>query len=477
LERIMRRTPLILALLCVAAVLTGAHPAAAATLATGDTRSVSEPAVPAVCATVTATLATPSSRTFSSAQEAAPPDTSRIQSALNGCLGSGKAVELAAGGSTTAFLAGPLTVGGGEALVVASGVTLFASLRASLYQLSGKPTCGTVASSNGGCTPFITVNGASAGVEGIRSSAGSQGRIDGRGDLTLYGQSESWWQLAADAKANGGSQNNPRLIVASANSFTLYDIDLLNGPNFHVVFQNANGFTAWGVRIKTPATAGNTDGIDPAGATNVTIAESYLQDGDDGIAIKGGSKASSNITIRDDHFYGTHGISIGSETNSGVSNVLVSNNTVQGKDSSGLVGGSNNGLRIKSDSSRGGLVTRITYNGTCLSGVKYLLDFDPYYSTSTGTLIPSFTNIVVNGARAVSSASGAKSVLDGYSTSYPLGLTLENVSFDATSTGAQYANIGTYQSNITASGTGVTVTSVSGSGSVPSCTFPTYPAL
>jgi polygalacturonase len=478
LEQIMRKLSLLAALLlCVAGLTAVPRAAAAATLATGDSRSVSEPTVPAVCATVTAALATPSSRAFSSAQEAAPPDTSRIQSALNGCAGTGKAVELAAGGSTTALLAGPLTVGGGETLLVDAGVTLFASLNAAQYQVSGKPTCGTVASSSGGCVPFITVNGANAGVDGVRNSAGGQGRIDGRGDLKVYGGGESWWQLAADAKANGGSQNNPRLIVASANGFTLYHIDLLNGPNFHVVFQNATGFTAWGVRIKTPATAGNTDGIDPAGATDVTIAESYLQDGDDGIAIKGGSKASANITIRDDHFYGTHGISIGSETTSGVSNVLVQNNTVQGSDSSGTVGGSNNGLRIKSDSSRGGLVTRITYTNTCLTGVKNLLDFDPYYSSSTGTLIPSFTDIVVDGARSVSSASGAKSVLDGYSSSHPLGLTLANVSFDVTTTTAQYATIGRYNANITASGTGVTVTTISGSGSAPTCTFPAYPTL
>jgi len=84
---------------------------------------------------------------------------------------------------------------------------------------------------------------------------------------------------------------------------------------------------------------------------------------------------------------------------------------------------------------------------------------------------------VVNGAKSVSSASGAESVLDGYSSTYPLGLTLSNVSLDATTTTAQYATIGRYNTNITASGTGVTVTSISGSGSVPSCSFPAYPAL
>src|SRR5205823_3569053 len=113
-----------------------------------------------------------------------------------------------------------------------------------------------------------------------------------------------------------------------------------------------------GVRIKTPANARNTDGIDPSGATNVTVVNSYIQAGDDGIAIKAGSAgASSNITILNNHFYGTHGISIGSETNAGVTNVLVQNNTLAGSDTAGNVSGSNNGLRIKSDSSRGGHVS------------------------------------------------------------------------------------------------------------------------
>jgi polygalacturonase len=445
------------------------------TVATGDSRTVNQPTVPGICASVISNLATPGNRKFSSGQESAPPDTSRISSALGNCAGSGKAIELKPNGADTAFLSGPLTVGSGETLLVDSGVTLFASLNAKQYQVSGKPTCGTVASSEGGCRPFLTVSGANAAVMGA-NVGGSQGRIDGRGDLTIYGGTESWWQLAQDAKAQNKQQNNPRLLVASGNNFVLYDIDLLNSPNFHVVFQNATGFTAWGVRIKTPANARNTDGIDPAGATDVTIADSYIQDGDDGVAIKGGS-ASRNITIRDDHFYGTHGISIGSETNGGVTNVLVENNTVQGTDSAGISSTSNNGIRIKSDSSRGGKVSQITYENTCLSGVKDLLDFDTHYSSSTGSKIPYFTDIVVNGAKSVGSASGAESVLDGYNSTYPLGLTLENVSLDVTKTTAEYANIGTYKSNITASGTGVTVSGVSGSGSVPSCAFPGYPNL
>ena len=200
-------------------------------------------------------------------------------------------------------------------------------------------------------------------------------------------------------------------------------------------------------------------------------------DGDDGIAIKTNSGAASSMTIENSHFYGTHGISVGSQTQYGVTNILVRGNTVSGTDSAGNVSGDNNGLRIKTDSSEGGTVSDVTYDSTCLTGVKHALEFNPYYSSGNGSTTPYFTGIVVNGLRAVSSASGAQSVLDGYNASHLLGLTLENVSLDATSTSAEYASIGTYNSNITASGTGVTVTAVSGSGSVPSCSFPSYPGL
>lgn len=450
--------------------------------ATGDTRTVTQPAVPTtVCATVSSTLAM-SSRLSTTANETTPPDTARIQAALNSCTQSGSAtvaVKLtAADSSHNAFLSGPLTVHKGEVLLLDSGVTLYGSRNPANYQISGKSTCGTLSSSNNGCYPLITVAGANAGVEAVRSSSGSQGRIDGRGDQTMLGSSTTWWGLATAAQSAGKNQNNPRLIQAnSSDNFTLYDIDLLNAANFHVVYNGGNGFTAWGVRIKTPATARNTDGIDPAGATNVTIADSYIQDGDDGIAIKGGSAASSNITVKDDHFYGTHGISIGSETYSGVTNVLVENNTVTGTDSSGTASGSSTGLRIKSSAASGGKVSKVGYLNNCLTAVKAPLVFDTHYSSGTGSYTPYFTGIVINGLKSTSSVSGAKSTLVGLNAGYPLGLTLANVNLDTTSATSSYAAVGLYNSNLKPSGTGVSTSTVTAAGSVPSCTFPSYPTL
>src|SRR5215469_1307016 len=140
---------------------------AAVTLATGDSRSVSQPAVPSTCTTLTAQLAT-SNEQFSSSAESSPPDTSRIQSALNACSGTGHAVVLAPSGSNNAFLSGPLSLPGGVVLVVQDGATLYASRNQANYQVSGGATCGTVASSDNGCTPFINVTGSNAGIMGTQ---------------------------------------------------------------------------------------------------------------------------------------------------------------------------------------------------------------------------------------------------------------------------------------------------------------------
>jgi len=451
--------------------------AAAVTLATGDSRSVSQPSIPSACTTLSAQLAT-SNEQFSSADETTPPDTSRIQSALNSCSGTGKAVVLAASGSDDAFLSGPLSLPASVDLVVDAGTTLYASRNPASYQVSGQATCGTVASSDNGCKPFITVAGSNAAIMGTQGSGGSQGEINGRGDQDILGTSGTWWALANTANSDGEKQNNPRLIESDGfNNLTLYDIDLVNAPFFHVYFQGGNGLTAWGVRIKTPATARNTDGIDPDSATNVTVNDSYIQDGDDGIAIKTNSSAASDMTIENSHFYGTHGISIGSQTQFGVTNILVENDTVSGTDSSGNVSTDNNGIRIKTSSSEGGKVSDVTYENICDTGVKHNFEFNPFYSSGNGSTTPDFTGIVVDGFASVDSASSAQSVLEGYNSSNPLGLTLENVKLDATSSTAEYANVSTYDTNVTPSGTGVTVTAISGSGSVPSCSFPSYPSL
>jgi len=449
-------------------------------LASGDPRHVWRPWVPPTCRRVFAGLTT-SDGTFSAQYESAPPDTQRIQDALDACAGTGRAVELSPGwDGDDAFLSAPLTVHEGEVLLVDGGSTLYASRNPSDYQIPGATTCGTISGDGNGCVPFIDLVGSHSGVMGTPGWDGRLGVIDGRGQMTMLGSTLSWWGLAEEAKS-GGNQNNPKLIESDgADDLTISGVELTNSPMYHVLIQNGRGLTVWGIVVDTPAAgARNTDGVDPLSESDVTIAHNFLQDGDDCIAIKSNPGVpSDNITVEDNHCYGTHGISIGSQTGGGVANILVHDDTVSGTDSLGNVSTSNNGIRIKSDALAGGVTQQVTYHNICLTGVENPLYFNPFYAPG-GSTIPTFTDIVLNGVVAVNSPKKTSSLFQGYDANHLLNLDLENIDLDNTTQSASNARIGLYNSNVVPSGPNVVVTPIRAWGSVPSCQFPafTYPPV
>jgi polygalacturonase len=155
------------------------------------------------------------------------------------------------------------------------------------------------------------------------------------------------------------------------NDFVVEGVTLRNSPNFHLVFGHGRGFTVWNVKIDTPRSARNTDGIDPGGgAEDITVKNSFIRTGDDNIAIKGGEGGVAYMTVEDNHFYSGHGMSIGSETFGGVHDILVKNLTLDGAD---------NGIRIKSNRSRGGVVERVTYSNICMRNVGWPIVLDSQY--------------------------------------------------------------------------------------------------
>jgi polygalacturonase len=348
-----------------------------------DTRTVVEPHLPPTCAVLKASLAAHESALRESDESTL--DTQRIQDAIDNCS-PGKAVALRGDGENNAFLSGPLELRSGVTLLVDAGVTIFGSRDAKLYD-KGAGTCGTVTPKDvRGCKPLIHIEGAhDAAVMG-------DGIIDARGGASLLGKDVSWWDLAQQAKAAKSYQNCPRIIVADrADNFTLYRITLKNSPNFHVIVSRTNGFTALGVKINSPKTARNTDGIDPSSSTNVSILYSYIHAGDDNVAIKAGSAGpAAHITVAHDHFYSGHGMSIGSETNGNVEDVEVRDLTIDGAD---------NGIRIKSNSTRGGFVRNINYDDICIRDTKEPLVIDPFYSSERGTLVPNFEDITLKNVR------------------------------------------------------------------------------
>lgn len=405
----------------------------AATYATGDSRIVTQPTYPAVCEVLQAQFNT---SLRSSPPAAASDDTTRIQAALNSttCKGMGEAVELAPSGTNNAFYSEEITLNG-EGLIIDDGVTL----------LGG-------ASYSTGTNPLIYI-------KGTNSSLMGPGTVDGRGDLL-------------------SNTNENRLVETSgANNFIAYNVTLTQAifPNLYI--QGGNGATVWGVTILTPATRANADGIDLDSLTNATVTNSTIDAGDDGVAVKPNNSSASNITVSNNRLYGTHGLSIGSIPKNTVSNVLFLNNYVYGTDQWENASVDANGLVIKQDSGCANSVSQVTYQNTCMKGVKHLITFYTNYGTCSGTSgNPVFSNILVNGVFATQSMSGAYSEFNGYSAAAPSGAALAYVSLDSNglntgSTPTQYVAISLDSSSITPAGTGVTTSTFSTSGSVPSCAF------
>jgi polygalacturonase len=374
-----------------------------------DTRAVAEPKIPSSCATLAAQSAAPDESKL---------DTARIQEALDRCP-AGQAVELRASGGNKAFVVGPLQLRTSVTLLIDAPVTVYASRNPRDYDLT-PGSCGTVTKGGHGCKPIISgANIAHAAIMG-------DGAIDGRGGEKLVGQSTSWWDLAQEAKVKNENQNCPRILVLNhADDFTLYRITLRNSPQFHVSYSNGNGFTAWGVIIDSPKNSRNTDGIDPGNSTNVTITHCFIHAGDDNVAIKAGHGApTTHMTIAHNHFYSGHGMSIGSETDGGASAIRVTDLSIDGAD---------NGLRIKSNATRGGLVQDIVYEDVCIRDTKNPIYMDSNYSASglpagnPPNKLPVFTNITLHGIRIYG---GGKLTLDGFDAAHRLGMIFDNVFLD-----------------------------------------------
>jgi polygalacturonase len=429
------------------------------TCGAGDANLPAEPTIPAACATLGATQNVSSGGVPSETSL----DTSPIQSALASCP-SGQAVKLTTSGSNNAFVTGPITIPTGVTLWVDAGTTLYGTRSKSVY---------------GSASALISASGANSGIVG-------DGTIDGQGGEPILGGSGSFWDQ------NGSGGGSPALIgVAGATNFTLYRITLHNAPMFHVKM-GAKGFVVWGITIKTPSkptnsagtalsytSAHNTDGIDPGeAASDGFIVCSKISDGDDHIAIKGSSATGvTHLVIAHNHFEAGHGMSIGSEFTGGVSDINVYDLSIDGTNT-GTGGGSSNGIRIKSDSSRGGLVNNVTYSDVCLRDIANPILLTPKYSTTlTGTKYPQYTNIKFKDIHQVSGGSNTPNVtLLGYDAAHQNSVTLDNVVIEGIASSrvtAAYTNVtlGPGAVNFTPSGTGVNVVnSVSGSSTPNPCT-------
>lgn len=413
---------------------------------------MAEPVIPPACIVLRAQLHA-EKNTLREADEQRL-DTDRIQKAIDTC-GSGRAVALRTDGAANAFLTGPLELREGVTLLVEKGVTLYASRDPKLYDTQ-PGGCGTSGPDSRPCRPLLSV-------KDVKNAAiMGEGTIDGRGGSTLLGKTYSWWQQSRAAEPTNLKYSAPRLLVAShADGLILYRIRLHNSANFHVAVNGTDGFTAWGVHLLTPTIRGtdarNTDGIDPGSSQNVTITKSWIDNGDDNIAIKAGVH---HMSVIDNHFYSGHGMSMGSEARD-ESEILVDTLTLDHTTS---------GIRIKSNVQRGGMVRGVVYRNLCMRDVAVPISISPFYNGQTtdgiddlglkGSFTPDYKGIRVENV--LSLTPGIVQVA-GLNPEHPTEITLDGVEVRGVKpeqVRARYSNItfGPKGANFTFSGTGVTNT-------------------
>jgi polygalacturonase len=478
-----------------------------------DDPNLVEPSLPSeVCQTLVAAQY---------ADDMSPPDetsldTARVQQALSKCRG--KVVKLVAEGRNNAFVTDHLDLDS-VTLWIDAGVTLYASRNAELYQKTG--SCGVLGiNDSGACKDFISVSGQNPAIVG-------DGAIDGQGGEPLLGHDYSWWQLSYALREIDGSIGNPTLInlLADTTGFVLYRVKLHNSPKFHVKISSTpadgvcdrpgKGFTVWGITLLTPSKwtnsqgllltpgfARNTDGVDP-GTTSIAtcgvIACSTISTGDDNIAIKGGHWV-SDLVIAHNHFGTGHGMSIGSETygtykgpdgvvHRGVERVSVYDLTIDADSrpvGSEAIAADFNGIRVKSDASRGGVVDDVTFRDVCMRDMtNAILISTAYNPLFAGSEYPQFKALSLHDIRHVSCKGLRQPVvtLNGFNAALQAGpITLDNVVIDNIAphgVAAQFADIrlGPGDVNFQPSGLGVSLTNDITQGPAPKqCVFPTLPA-
>lgn len=434
----------------------------------GDPNLPPEPTIPTPCTTLTASQSIAAGMLPSETSL----DTSTIQAALEGCAPADPtmpvSVKLATGNGNDAFVTGPLALPSGVTLWVDDGVTVYASRDPSQY--------GALCANGGPCTPLISTSGVNSGVAGA-------GTIDGLGGEPVLGQQgSSWWDLNAS-----GVEGTPSLIqTTGASGFTLYRITLHNSPREHVKL-DGSGFIVWGITIKTPSAASNSEGtmLSPLNASNTSgitpgesadggfVVCSEITTGGDQIALKGGTSV-NNITIAHNHFLAGSGMSIGSETNGGVSNVSVYDLSIDGTGSGmqALV----SGIFIKSDSSVGGLVSNVSYSDICVREVANPINLTTYFTDDTGPSIPEYKGITIGNFHSLASSDLEPIVtLYGYDPMHLLGIALDDVFVDgitASNVTAVNANVtlGPDNVNFTPTGSNVTTTNdITGPGQPNPC--------
>jgi polygalacturonase len=284
-------------------------------------------------------------------------NTAAIQAAINAAAAggttnglSGGTVEIPAPGI---YLCGPITLQNNVNLQIDAGATLqmlpFGEYPVTWY-------------TNGSDVYFIANNNFISGSNLHDIEISGSGSIDGQG--------EPWWPWAY----TNGAVRPIMIRLSDCDRELIQNVTLSNSPMFHISISGsrAANTTVRSVTIRAPSSSANppshnTDACDVDG-TNILVENCNISVGDDDFTCGGGT---SDVLLTNNTYGTGHGVSIGSYTDGGVSNITVINCTFDGTE---------NGVRIKSDDGRGGLVQNIHYYNLGMINVHFPIQIYAYYN-------------------------------------------------------------------------------------------------
>lgn len=351
-------------------------------------------------------------------------DTAAIQKAFDACKKDGGTVVFPSGN----YLSQPLKISSKTTVQLDEGATLWATTNQSDFMKV--PGDWLTAKSGSDFVPFIS------GKELTDVTFTGRGHIDGNGKV--------WWEEAEKARQikSGFTLPRPNLVVIErSKNVRVENITLQNSPKFHLVTSDCDDVVFTNLTFLAPERAANTDAMDPSGHRYL-ITHCKVDVGDDNIAIKAGKKQedgkfqSEDFLITDCTFVHGHGMSIGSETVGGVRNITMRNCTFENTE---------NGIRIKSDTRRGGIVENIFCDNITMKNVNPAITLTcVYQGTSAGDKksgdaptnsvassgsIPSFRNIHISNLTAT--CPKAAGLILGLTDSCISNVVLENVKITA----------------------------------------------
>ena len=386
--------------------------------------SVNLPSIPSITAANTFTI------TDYGASTASSDNTEAVQKALNAVPSTGGMVVIPMG----TWLCGPLTMNAKTVLHLAKGAIL------KLLPFGIYPgTTGTITSSVS-LKDFIT----------LASKTVTDLIIEGEDSTSVIdGQGQDWWELRdkndSTKKIFNYIKRGGIIRFNNGSRFLVRNLKIQNAPGTNItVGQSGRGtdVTIHDVIIREPASeikynpskdqypSHNTDGI-PVWSSRVNIYNCDISNGDDNVVIDANGQY---VHVWNCRFGTGHGASVGSFTGN-VQHIIFDGITFNGTSS---------GVRLKSNSDRGGGENDFIFSNLTMTGVSSPFSMDCFYdrqyttperdaaspADSTSTT-PNFRNIVLRNVKTTDTSSGYAIFLYGRPESHIKNITLDNVQISA----------------------------------------------